>query len=74
MDAKELQTIISNRYSKSILDMDFTELYTALIQIEQELIEESDHATYLEMQELEQARIDMEQAEDAWLNDDSFPI
>lgn len=64
MDAKKLQTIIFNRYSKSILDMDFTELYTALIQIEQEMIEESEYSTYLEMQQLEQARIDMEQAEE----------
>lgn len=47
--------------------MDFTELYTALIQIEQEMIEESDYSTYLEMQEEEQARIDREQAEEDWL-------
>lgn len=67
MDANKLQTIIFNRYSKSILDMDFTELYTALIQIEQEMIEESDYSTYLEMQEEEQARIDREQAEEDWL-------
>lgn len=64
MDAKELQAHILNNYGRSILDMDFTELFKALVDIEQEMINRSQHAEYLEMLELDQMRIDLAIAEE----------
>jgi CTP:phosphocholine cytidylyltransferase-like protein len=62
MDAKELQAHILNNYGRSILDMDFTELFTALVDIENQMLSQNEAAYWQQrdMEEQEQWQIEID--------------